>query len=101
MSIFMHVETQISDLFFLSRYLLGEADFCMTSSPHSLFSTTAMMRTGCQYIPFHLGGNCTIEVDMARHKKPKNMIVLVNTFLIFYLRKSSFVSPTLSLHLKS
>ena len=63
-----------------TRYLLGEADFCMTSSPHSLFPTTAMMRTGCQYIPFHLGGNCTTEVDMARHKKPKNMIVLVSVY---------------------
>ena len=69
-----NAETSLEDW-----YLLGEADFCMTSTPHSLFSTTAMMRTGCLYIPYQLGGNCTAEVDVtvnSRFKKPKNMLVL-------------------------
>ena len=58
-------------------YLLGEADLCMTSTPHSLFATTAMMRTGCLYIPYQLGGNCTTEIDASsRFKKPKNMLML-------------------------
>ena len=49
----------------------------MTSAPHSLYSTTAMMRTGCQYIPFNLGHNCTAEIDKKQaHKKPKNMLIL-------------------------
>ena len=69
-----NAETSLEDW-----YLLGEADFCMTSTPHSLFSTTAMMRTGCLFIPYQLGGNCTDDIDRgvnSRFKKPKNMLVL-------------------------
>jgi hypothetical protein len=59
-------------------YLIGEAPYCTTSTPTSLFSTTAMMRTSCQYIPYSLGSNCTFDVDPRKspvlYKKPTNLL---------------------------
>lgn len=56
-------------------YLMGEATYCTTVTPKSMFSSTALMRTGCKYIPSTLhAGNCTVEHQIF-HVKPKNMLV--------------------------
>jgi hypothetical protein len=56
-------------------YFMGEATYCTTVTPKSTFSTTAMMRTSCKYIPFiHEGGNCSVQHEIF-HVKPKNMLV--------------------------
>ena len=56
-------------------YILGEAHYCMTPTPKSSFSTTALMRTECRYVPYSQGGNCNVTEKLF-YIKPKNMLIM-------------------------
>jgi len=64
-----HGPTALEDWF-----LMGEADYCMTPTPKSVFSSTSVMRTACRYIPFSAGSNCSVD-NSTFYIKPKNMLV--------------------------
>lgn len=56
-------------------YIVGEADYCMTPTPQSSFSSTALMRTSCRYILYTDGSNCSVDSPIF-HTKPKNMVTI-------------------------
>lgn len=64
----------------LEWYLIGEASYCSVASLRSTFSTTAVSRGYCHYIPHYYGSECVHHVRDQEHgfKKPRTEFVLEN-----------------------
>ena len=64
----------------LEWYLIGEASYCTIASLRSTFSTTAISRGYCHYLPHYYGSECVHHVRDREHgfKKPRTEFVLDN-----------------------
>lgn len=62
----------------LEWYLIGEASYCTIASLRSTFSTTAISRGHCHYLPHYYGSECVHHVRDQEHgfKKPRTEFVL-------------------------
>jgi hypothetical protein len=55
----------------LEWYLMGEADYCITTSPHSTFSKTAIVRGKCKVMSYHAGEDCDpLSQSSDKYDKP-------------------------------
>ena len=57
-------------------YLIGEADYCTIGCERSTFSTTAIKRTDCIYLPYYLAENCVTSSMNSTRAKPNTEFVL-------------------------
>ena len=57
-------------------YLVGEADYCSTGCQRSTFSTTAISRTDCKYLPYYDAESCATNSLKSSTTKPFTEFVL-------------------------